>query len=80
MQIFDNWIDIVYLILVVFFVLGIKGLIKLKIVVWGNLLVVFGMGVVCVVILLYCDIVIYEIIIGGVIVGGIIGVILVKKV
>ena len=75
-----TYVNLVYLVAAVLFILGIKGLSHPKSAVRGNLMSAAGMLIAVVVTLLDKDIVSYELIIAGVVVGGLIGAILAVKI
>lgn len=68
-----NFVNLVYLIAAILFILGIKGLGKPKTAVRGNMLSAVGMLIAVVVTLLDSSIVNYTYIIAGVVVGAIVG-------
>lgn len=75
-----EFVDIIYLISAVLFILGIKGLTKPKTAVRGNTLSALGMLVAVVVTLLHRDVVSYSWIVAGAILGGVVGGIAAKKI
>ncbi len=75
-----EFVDIIYLISAVLFILGIKGLTKPKTAVRGNTLSALGMLVAVVVTLLQRDVVSYSWIVAGAVLGGVVGGIAAKKI
>ena len=69
----DNWVEFVYLLAAVLFVLGIKAMTRPRTAARGNLLSAVGMLLAVVVTLLDRDIVRYEYIAAGMIAGGLAG-------
>ena len=76
----ETYVNVVYLIAVIFFILGLKGLSHPKTAPRGNLMASLGMLIAVVVTLLDRGIVGYEVIIIGLIIGSIIGGILAVKI
>lgn len=76
----NEFVDIVYLVSAVLFILGIKGLTKPKTAVRGNTLSALGMLLAVVVTLVHRDVISYGWIISGVILGGGIGAVAAKKI